>query len=152
MSFSVSEDAGAFEWGSATFRAFFGKISNLFRPWFWRLIFDIIRFNYFATDILSQSSDTGGVDLPDTFNDDKDHDSERHYRDRELEPIGKYLDRQGYSDQFKRYFIIPMVAAPWCIDPEEFANNFPAISLIRFMYVDSKVFDLFTGFRLLNDK
>ncbi|KAI1641601.1 uncharacterized protein F4817DRAFT_52655 [Daldinia loculata] len=38
-----------------------------------------------------------------------------------------------YSKRFISYFLIPMVAAPWCTDPEEFARTFPAKFLIQFM-------------------
>ncbi|GAB1205002.1 hypothetical protein APSETT445_003668 [Aspergillus pseudonomiae] len=113
MSFSVSDSDGFRQWGSASFWGFVGCFSNLFRPWFWRLVFDIVRFNYFATDILHEKPKCGKSD--------------------ELESIGEYLTRQQYSPQFKRYYLIPMVAAPWCLDPEEAARTFPAETLIRFM-------------------
>lgn len=130
MSFGVSEDNGVFEWGSTSFGSFVGKFSQLFSPWFWRLVFDIVRFNYFATDILSESWQSHSYST-------KKAERNRLYQNAELESIGDYLDRQGYSEQFKRYYIIPMVAAPWCIDPEEFSRNFPAHTLIRFMSVFS---------------
>ena len=135
MSFSVSEDNGNFEWASTSFRAFFGKVSNMFSPWFWRLQFDIIRFNCFATDILSQSPDSSTRHPRLYSHQDEKVDSNTHFRDEKLESIGEYLDRQGYSEHFKRYFLIPMVAAPWCIDPAAFCRDFPAITLIRFMSV-----------------
>lgn len=116
MSFGVSEDHGAFEWGSLGLSSFLGSWWNLLSPWYWRLIFDILRFNFFAMDILSED------EIPDR-------------KDSSLESIGQYLMRKGYSEQFKRYFIIPMVAAPWCISPNEFSRDFPAKFLIRFMFV-----------------
>ena len=137
MSFSVSEDSGKFEWASTSPRAFVGRISNIFNPWFWRLVFDIIRFNCFATDILSESQDFLFYKAHNSFSGDEHVDSDTHHRDKNLESIGEYLDRHGYSEQFKKYFIIPMVAAPWCIDPAVFCQNFPAITLIRFMCVMS---------------
>ena len=137
MSFSVSEDEGKFEWASTSPRAFVGKMSNIFSPWFWRLVFDIIRFNSFATDILPQSQDSLFHDSPKFFSGDEHVDGNTHQRDRKLESIGEYLDRHRYSEQFKKYFIIPMVAAPWCIDPAAFCQTFPATTLIRFMCVTS---------------
>ena len=50
-----------------------------------------------------------------------------------LGSIGEYLTQQRYSQQFVEYYIIPMVAAPWCIDPDEFSRDFPALPLIEFM-------------------
>lgn len=136
MSFSVSEDNGKFEWASTSLSAFVGTVSNVFSPWFWRLLFDIIRFNCFATDILSQSQDLSIWDSHKSSSYDESLDSNTHNKDGKLESIGEYLDRHRYSEQFKNYFIIPMVAAPWCIDPAAFCHSFPATTLIRFMCVN----------------
>ena len=132
MSFSVSQDYGAFKWCSKSISGFLFQGSNLFRPFFWRMIFDILRFNYFATDSLSESSEPEYSILepekPRLYNTSAQRSGEDEY-------IGEYLDRRGYSESFKNRYLIPMVAAPWCIDPEEFCSKFPARSLIRFMYV-----------------
>ena len=130
MSFGVSEDDGTFEWGSSSSWGFITKWSHLFSLWFWRLVFDIIRFNYFATDILLEKHlhDVSTISHP-----NKTRYQSLSARRRKLESIGEYLKREHYSEQFKRYYIIPMVAAPWCIDPEEFSRDFPADTLIHFM-------------------
>ena len=129
MSFGVSEDDGAFEWASTSFGSFLGNFSQLFSLWFWRLVFDIVRFNYFATDVLLENHTFPAARRSEPI----EEDGAMHRAT--LESIGDYLDREGYSEQFKRYYIIPMVAAPWCIDPDEFARHFPAATLIRFMSV-----------------
>ena len=132
MSFSFSMDR-TFEWASTSMSAFVGKASNLLSPWFWRLVFDIARFNLFATGLLVQPIDL--VDpLPSAqpFHDEKDLDG-GHYQEQKLESIDEYLGRNSYSNQFKKYYLIPMIAAPWCIDPDEFMSNFPAATLIQFM-------------------
>ena len=131
MSFGVSEDDGAFEWASTSFGSFLGRFSHFFSLWFWRLVFDIVRFNCFATDILHDSHKRRKE------GESESGESDRASHGHPLESIGDYLDREGYSEQFKRYYIIPMVAAPWCIDPDEFAHHFPAATLIRFMLVIS---------------
>ena len=133
MSFGVATTNGAFEWGSSSIWSFVGKLSHLFSPWFWRLVFDIVRFNHFAQDILSQD--------PYAFRGEKATNSlcspedslDTDLREEQFESIGDYLRRQSYSDQFLRVFLIPMVAAPWCVDPEEFSRNFPAKHLVHFM-------------------
>lgn len=128
MSFGVSVNHGAFEWTSASFRGFIGNLMNLFSPWFWRLVFDIVRFNNCATDILGKpSAASDNLDSVHSQDDYNKHCGES------LESIGQYLDRHLYSDQFKRYYLIPMGAAPRCIDPDEFCRDFPAATLIRFM-------------------
>lgn len=127
MSFSVSMDGGMFEWASTSIGGFLAQLSNIFRPWFWRLVFDILRFNLFAAEILS-SDEYGSVEKSRSRVDDK-----RPTPICEGESIGSYLERHCYSPQFRENYIIPMVAAPWCIDPDEFSNRFPAKDLIEFM-------------------
>ncbi|KAF2759041.1 FAD/NAD(P)-binding domain-containing protein [Pseudovirgaria hyperparasitica] len=114
MSFGVSAYSGEFEWGSYSFWSFVGHLSYLLKPWFWRLLFDIIRFCYFAKDTLVDSTVEGKGQ----------HD----------EAIADYLHRHGYSEQFLELFLIPMVAAVWSTDLEEFKRSFPAKTLIRFMF------------------
>jgi predicted NAD/FAD-binding protein len=128
MSFGVSTNGGALEWGSYSIRSFVQNFHLLFSFWFWRLLFEVVRFTLFAEDILYE-------DQP-THCDEKE--SEHLLQDvpaqaSHLESIGDYLKRKGYSYQFMTYFIIPMMAAPWCIDPDEFARTFPAKTLIQFM-------------------
>ena len=76
----------------------------------WRMLFDITRFNIFATDILEPTSP---------------------YR---CDSIGAYLHCNGYSSAFVENYIIPLTATIWVSDPERlFASN-PAIMIIRFLW------------------
>ena len=52
MTLAVSRDAGYFEWAGTSLRSIFCQPTNLFSPRFWRMLFDIIRFNHFALDLL----------------------------------------------------------------------------------------------------
>ena len=139
MSFGVSKYNGELEWGSSSLLAFFGKLSHLLRPFYWRLIFDILRFNFFAPDILSsRGSDMASHRHPQPRDKDKNADEEQteslnSQKDLSMESIGDYLTRQRYSKQFMEDYIIPMVAAPWCIEPGRVFDTFPAATLIHFM-------------------
>ncbi|RYP87149.1 hypothetical protein DL769_000608 [Monosporascus sp. CRB-8-3] len=128
MSFAVSTGDGIFEWSSNSIISFICNLSRLLSPWFWRLMFDVVRFYLFAQDILFEeaTAEPSGKGA-NTLDDDPSANP--------LETIGDYLRRKRYSDQFRTYFLIPMVAAPWCIDPEDFEHNFPAKPLIRFIEV-----------------
>ena len=139
MSFGVSADGGTLEWGSTSLWSFIGSLKNLLSLWWWRLVFDIIRFNFCATELLSELSDATRrlSSTPLYCNNEKDFEFDITPSIDKLESIGEYLNRKNYSEQFKKYYIIPMVAAPWCIDPNEFSQNFPAVFLIRFMYVSN---------------
>lgn len=98
------------------------------------MMFDIIRFSLFAEDILyDQDTTPGRSEFTTQCEGDVTDAEDSRLMSTSLESIGSYLRRQGYSSQFMTYFLIPMVAAPWCIDPEEFSRSFPAKPLIHFM-------------------
>jgi predicted NAD/FAD-binding protein len=86
MSFSVSRDGGDFEWSGSNLFAVFAQVTNLWNLDMYSMLFDILRFNAFAPDIL---------EMPDT------------YELRNL-TISTYLDENGYTDSFRNnYLIVP---------------------------------------------
>lgn len=126
MTFGVSRDQGTFEWAGTSLSSIFAQRRNLFSLSMWRLIFDIVRFNEFALDVLqdeveSESDPQGGA-------------STRQTATPSGESIGDYLDREGYSPEFRDDYLIPMTAAVWSTSPDKCSLEFPAITLIRFMY------------------
>ena len=88
------------------------------------MLFDIIRFNQFALDLLIQ-----------------DQEEEVHnHRSRTVpnhtastESIGEYLAREGYSDAFRDDYLLPMTAAVWSTSPDKCSLEFPAATLVRFL-------------------
>ncbi|KAI1328626.1 amine oxidase [Xylariaceae sp. FL0255] len=119
MTFGVSRDQGKFEWAGTGLGAVFCQKKNIFSFRMWRLIFDIVRFNQFALDLLRD----------DAFND-----SPPKTADGRLETIGEYLDRHGYSDTFRNDYLLPMTAAVWSTSPDKCGLQFPAVTLVRFMW------------------
>lgn len=111
MTFGVSRDGGAFEWSGTSAGALFAQRGNALSPSFWRMIFDIVRFNIFALDLLSSPAAPSD----------------------EL-TIGEYLEREGYSDAFRDDYLIPMTACVWSTGPDKCALEFPALTLVRFMW------------------
>lgn len=94
----------------------------------WRMIFDIIRFNQFALDLLKlEDRSTEYVDVNVNGNGNGVHHAE------EQETIGEYLDRMNYSDAFRDDYLIPMTAAVWSTSPDKCSLEFPAVTLVRFM-------------------
>jgi predicted NAD/FAD-binding protein len=89
----------------------------------WRMIFDIIRFNYFALDILKSEDKSPAFYL--NWNSVHEED--------EPESIGDYLEREGYSDSFRDDYLIPMTAAVWSTSPDKCTLEFPAVTLVRFL-------------------
>ncbi|KAF2463479.1 FAD/NAD(P)-binding domain-containing protein [Lindgomyces ingoldianus] len=112
MTFGISRDQGAFEWSGTSLSALFAQPTNLFKPSFWRMIFDIVRFNQFSLDLLSTSSSSPVNNIS----------------------IGEYLEKEGYSDAFKNDYLIPMTACVWSTGPDKCALEFPVLTLVRFMW------------------
>jgi len=106
MSFSVADDAANIEWCGSNLRTIFAQPRNLFRPFFWRMLRDILRFNKAALAHLATTSDDVALD--------------------------EFLRRGGYSDAFREFYLIPMGASIWSANPQTFAA-FPARSLFRFL-------------------
>jgi len=128
MTFGVSRDMGLFEWAGTSLSAVFAQKSNLLRPSMWHMIFDIIRFNQFALDLLAESDesekDPSGVNGTEAI----------FHKPRRQESIGEYLDREGYSESFRNDYLIPMTAAVWSTSADKCSLEFPAVTLVRFMW------------------
>ncbi|KAM7218772.1 glutamate synthase 1 [NADH], chloroplastic [Rhypophila decipiens] len=114
MTFGVSRDYGLFEWSGTNLRTVFCQLGNLFSPRMWRMVFDIIRFNQFALDLLI----TDDGDVSETAKG----------------TIGEYLEKNVYSDAFRDDYLIPMTAAVWSTSPDKCSLEFPALTLIRFLW------------------
>ena len=98
----------------------------MFNPRMWRLIFDIIRFNQFALDLLAEDDES---ENDPTLTSSGKKPSQAGY-----ESIGEYLDQGGYSQTFRDDYLIPMTAAVWSTSPDKCSLQFPAITLIRFLW------------------
>jgi predicted NAD/FAD-binding protein len=102
MSFGVSINNGEIEYGTQKLSNIFAQKINLIKPSFWRMIFDIIRFNKNATK----------------------------YIDSNLS-MGELLKKMRLGAWFRDYYLIAMGAAIWST-PAEKMLEFPARSFLRF--------------------
>jgi predicted NAD/FAD-binding protein len=100
--------------GGTSLSALFAQREIFLRPSFWRMIFDIIRFNQFALDLLS-AEEKGSTGV------------------QKEQSIGNYLEKEGYSANFRDDHIIPMTAYVWT-GPGKCALEFPAMTLVRFVW------------------
>jgi len=137
MTFGVSRDQGLFEWAGTSLSAIFAQKANLFQPRMWQMIFDIIRFNQFALDLLSEEEesevDSSGANGSATNG--SANGSVKHVRrPGKQQSIGEYLDKHNYSEAFRNDYLIPMTASVWSTSPDKASLEFPAITLIRFMW------------------
>ena len=89
------------------------------------MIFDIIRFNQFALDLLKEETKSEDFANRNGVNGVRPT--------REQETVGQYLEREGYSDAFRDDYLIPMTAAVWSTSPDKCSLEFPAVTLVRFM-------------------
>lgn len=106
MSFSVKLPHLNLEWAGASLSTLFVQKRNLFRPGFWRMIRDILNFNKRATTLLSDVKGSGLT-------------------------LGQLLNREGYSVEFRDWYLLPMGAAIWSSPMDEMAD-FPAETFIQF--------------------
>lgn len=95
------------------------------------MIFDIIRFNQFALDLLKEEERSEEF-IKEVNGNGAGNGYSAHHAEKQ-ETIGEYLDREGYSDAFKDDYLIPMTAAVWSTSPDKCSLEFPAITLVRFM-------------------
>lgn len=97
----------------------------------WRMIFDIIRFNQYALDLLSEKDES--EEDPSGAN-GTGAEFHHNHKPPHQESIGDYLDREGYSVGFRDDYLIPMTAAVWSTSPDKCTLEFPAVTLVRFMW------------------
>ena len=105
MSFSVKCERTGLEYNGASRAALFAQRRNFFRPAFWRMINDILRFNREAPGLLEENASEC--------------------------TLGDFLAERKFSREFVDYFIIPMGAAIWSAEPGAMFD-FPARSFVRF--------------------
>lgn len=106
MSFAASLDGGRFEYSGSGLKGLLGQKANILRPFFWRMIADIMRFYRTAPSILIER---GNAD----------------------ETLGSFLARAGYSDSFINNHLLPMGAAIWSTTAEQM-REYPLHAFIGF--------------------
>ncbi|KAI1611758.1 hypothetical protein EDD37DRAFT_419052 [Exophiala viscosa] len=126
LTFSVSRDQGTLEWATTSLKSIFSQWGNLIDLGIWRMLFDIVRFNEFAPDLLRSESESKAD--PQTQPNNKGIPNEPAQGS-----IGEYLDKKNYSQEFQDNYLLPMTAALWRTNPN-ICLQFPAITLVRFMY------------------
>lgn len=122
MSFSVSIDTSAnpgaskkIEWAGNDLNSFFGQRSNLLSPSFWRMAYDILRFNRLATKLAQQQINAG-----------------HQYKEPD-EKIADFLERHRFSNSFRENYFLPMIGAIWSCSVEQMLE-FPIQTMVRFCH------------------
>jgi uncharacterized protein len=106
MSFSVSLDGGAFEYGGNSFSSLFAQKSNLVSPRFWSMLRGLLKFYREAPYALAEV-EANGISL------------------------GEYLMSRDFSEAFQNDHLLPMAGAIWSAAPDNL-RDYPAAAFIRF--------------------
>ncbi|WP_025900157.1 NAD(P)/FAD-dependent oxidoreductase [Sneathiella glossodoripedis] len=106
MSFSVSKDDGRLEYSGESPSKMFVQKRNLFKPRYWQMVRDILRFYKEAPNAL-RSPDTSELTL------------------------GEYLAKTDYGAEFIEDHLIPMGAAIWSTPASEMMD-YPLRAFVRF--------------------
>ena len=114
MSFSVQTAARpgspALEWCGTSLDGVFAQRRNLLRPRFWRMLADVVRFNRMATALALSGQDAAL-----------------------LQSLGQFLDQHRFSQEFRDWYFLPMLACIWSC-PTEQMLAFPVATMVRFCH------------------
>ena len=108
MSFSVQHVANGLEFCGSSLNHLFAQRRNLISPRFWRIIFQINRFNREAVQALASAK-------------------------YESMSLGDYVRERRYGNDFLQLYLVPMSSAVWSTPPE-LMLEFPAVTLLRFFH------------------
>jgi predicted NAD/FAD-binding protein len=108
MSFSVQHLPSGLEFAGSSISHLFAQRRNLLIPVFWRLLWEINRFNREAVELLEQ----GAV---------------------ETMSVADFLEHGRYTEDFRDRYLVPMSSAVWSTPPDKMLE-FPAATLIRFFH------------------
>ena len=110
MSFSVQLPHQGMEWSGSNLDTVFAQRANLLRPRFWRMLADLLRFNRLTTALAHSGSEAALA-----------------------QPIGAFLAEHRFGDEFRDWYLLPMVACIWSC-PTAQMLSFPIATLIRFCH------------------
>ncbi len=109
MSFSVHHCQSGFEYNGHNLNTLFAQRSNLVRPVFWQLIWQILKFNRLCKQAYTDNRVPAGMTL------------------------GDFLAQYDFSRFFAEHYILPMGAAIWSTSLAEM-ENFELKFFIQFFY------------------
>ena len=107
MSFSVRDERSGLEYNGHSLNTLFAQRRNLLRPRFYRMLADILRFNREARNLVIKGND-------------------------EI-TVGEFLLQHRFSEDFARYYLLPMGAAIWSCPIGTFAQ-FPIRFIVDFYH------------------
>ena len=110
MTFSVQVPQSGLEWSGCNLDTVFAQRRNLMRPAFLRMLADLTRFNRITTAIAQRNEDAAMQ-----------------------QPLGQFLDAQGFGPAFRNWYLLPMLGCIWSC-PADQMLQFPVATMIRFCH------------------
>jgi uncharacterized protein len=110
MSFSVQAAQDGLEWSGSSLATVFAQKSNLFKPRFWRMLLDILRFNRICTRIATLNEELALQ-----------------------QPLREFLIANNFSKEFRDWYFLPMIGCIWSC-PTDQMLEFPVATMIRFCH------------------
>jgi predicted NAD/FAD-binding protein len=107
MSFSVKNKTSGLEYNGNTINSLFAQRRNIFSPSFYRLVFDIVKFNKVCKAHIEAGKETHNITLI------------------------EFIEQHKLSKTFTQNYILPMCAAIWSTSLEASAN-FPLSFFLNF--------------------
>ncbi len=104
MTYAFTMRDGWFEWGAKDLNTIFGQRRNVLRPWYLSLLREVARFN---SEVVGRVANDPAITL------------------------GQLIDAMGLSEDFKRYYLLPISGAIWSCPPEQMLA-FPAQVFVNF--------------------
>lgn len=118
MSFAVTDRSTGLCYRATNLNTLFADRRRIVDRSMWQMLYDIARFYRNGRRLLSTLGGSGGPDATGS--------------DAASPTIGQFLADGGYSEVFINHHLIPMGAAVWSADPDDF-TLFPATTLLRFL-------------------
>ena len=106
MSFSYSNPQQNIYWSGKNIKSLFAQPKNLVNLNFWRMLVDILRFNSFKQQLLTEKKNPGYT-------------------------VEDFLREYGFSRSFRDWYLLPMAGAIWSCSPEEI-KSYSLLSFIEF--------------------
>ncbi|WP_127716797.1 NAD(P)/FAD-dependent oxidoreductase [Halobacteriovorax sp. HLS] len=107
MTFSVKRVSENIVWAGTNLLTVFAQLKNLFSYRFYKFLFEVLRFNKNSKRYLDYCTDDLDITL------------------------GDLLSRESYSDDFKRWYLLPMGGCIWSTPTDEMLK-FPAKTFLVF--------------------
>lgn len=104
MSFSVKSETSGLEYNGSNLDTLFAQRRNIINPRFYKLVFEILRFNKLGKEFVNLADDL---------------------------TLKEFMQREKFSNYFSEHYLLPMGAAIWSTDPDKMAD-FPAKFFLRF--------------------